>query len=810
MPPIQTRISHYVRWSARKGDAYVRIIQPDLSEKTQQRTGLILGILKIEAGGMAGDALAAHLEDALVRGLAEAVRRLPTEATHEAIFEAAITKVNAALTRAISDKRLPITIDAFNALLLSQRGLEVAAAVWGSPSLLLFHPSKAVGQIKVFDLLEEDESSRAAERSGPSSRNFLHLITGRLTYGDKVLISSDDLRRTLGTADLAPIIADNEPEAATSILHDVFAARKDAGPLALFVTDAVESRESAAAPEPEWRAGRSPKRLSSATQRSIEKLLSTESQTRNIMSQSFLPSLLKDIGGVMGGGLNKIKGALGSRRDTTDDAGGEENAQEPPSGQTAGSETEAAVETEHDQPKKIDIVEARTDKPEETVFAAEGLDAPAEEPPAPKEPSAILVAARRVLSTVRGTANALTSKERRTLTGKKLGDRIDGWFRRLIEKYNALPASGRYLLLAVLAIIMILNHSIILASWQRQHEEKTANYDRTVTAIKQKLDSAEASLIYRDEERARALLEEASAMIGQLPRKNEAEKQIKEVLNGKVAAKYETMRKEVRLGVPDILASIATDGQQATPKLVRLAESGDVIWAGSTTGDIFRISRKDGASSKVGSTPGGQRPDLLLPAVNGVLAWGGGAKISSIPQAGSPSEMSINIGQDEAEIADADIYNQRLYLLDPQHNRIIRVAPMTGGFGQPQFYLKDATDVSTAVSLTIDGLIYVLMSDGRIVKLVKGAQDQFTAGRVDPAPGSPKKIRTSAGSDYLYVLDSSPCRLICFDKKTGALVAQYSSESLCPAADFLVDEKSRIAVFAVGNQLLRFSLPEQK
>jgi hypothetical protein len=888
MPPTQTRISHYLRWSARKSDAYVRTIQPDLSDKTQQRTGLILGILKIEAIGMAGEALAVHIEDALIRGLSEAVRRLPLEATHEAIFEATMAKVNNALTQAIGEKRLPISTDKFSGILLSQRGLDVAAAVWGGPSFLLFHPSKATGQIKVFNLLEEDEPSKSSDRSAKSGRNYLHLITGRLTCGDKVLISTDDLRQTLGTTELAPIIADNDPEAATAILHEVFSARKESSPLALFVTDAVECQVTEAGKSPGGRADQPAKRLSSATQRSIEKLLSTESKTRSIMSQSFVPSLLKNIGGAVSGGLGKLKGALRPRRKDGDPADTERTL--------TGYETEIPTSPEADEIDEAPLVEdenlvnqdirpeedvfglpeaaepedadafppeesmndspeaaaesedASVLPPEEDVFglpeAAEPEDADAfppeesmndspeaaaesdeadeqlpeewitpeaeEEIPAHREYPAALLAVGHAILSVHGATAAVTSKEKRAQTWKKVTDRVDAWCRLIIGKFNGLPATGRYLLLTILAIIIVLNHSIILSSWQRQREEVAASYDRTASSIKQKIDSAEASLIYRDEERAIGLLEEATAMIDQLPGKNDAQKQLKEVLIGKVAAKYEAMRKEIRLGAPDILASIATE-QEPAPKLVRLAESTDTIWAASATGAVFKISRKDGTSSKAGGTPEGKHPNIFLTTTaNTLLAWGGGGKLASIPFSGPATEKNINLGTEPLEVADADTYNGRLYLLDPTHNRIIRVDPVIQGYGPPQFYLKDATDVSAAVSLTIDGTIYVLMRDGRIIRLIKGTQDPFTAGRVDPAPGAPRKIRTWEESNYIYVLDASPNRLICFDKQTGALIAQYSSESLHGATDFLVDEKARVALFAVGNQVLRFSLPELK
>lgn len=846
MPPIQTRVSHFLLWKRLKGDAYVRAVAPDLSEKTQQHTGLVFGVLKADAAGHVGDALAAHIEDALVRGLSEAVRRLPAGAGQEAVFESAVSRVNESLSRIINERRLAVRFDGIDGLLLSQKGVDVIAAAWGRPTLLLFHPTKD-NRIKVYDLMEEDGSGAGMP---PGRRGFMHLITGRVSCGDKLLVSTEDLRSVIGPEELAPIIADNDPEAATAILNDVFSAKRMSGPLALFVADATECGMTADGDKPA-------RRLSSATQRSIEKLLSTESQTRSIMSPALVPSLVKNMGIAI---VNWFRSASESLNRVDMNETAEESDAAPETGPAEMPDTssesdefrpgpepaEAAlpeetrptsdgeelrptddglsVEEEYPSPETgpadgmrgwitDDEIDETTDMtvPDGIVADAEIPDEPAE-PAVPKRPKVLLVAAGRIARAGAGalkkTIVGLVSKDRRNASWKGLQHRIDDGLTGLVRRFNNLPAASRFILLALLAVIYVFNISLTFAGWQRQREEAAATYDRTTASIHQKIDSAEASLIYRDEVRARELLDEAEAMVAALPNRTQNQKMIREALTKKIEAKYDAIRREVRLEAPEVVASIAMT--QETPVLTRLTRGGDVIWAASAGGEIFRIIPKDGTAEKTGDSPGGA-PAVFVAAGNSLLTGDGGGQLATISSGGRAVTKTVELNGTEIMIADADLYNNRLYLLDPTHNRILKLEPTVKGYAQAQHYLKDGTDVSTAVSMSIDGLVYVLLRDGAIVKLIKGIRDPaFNAARPDPAITSPARIRSWLDADHLYVLDTDPARLLSFDKETGALSAQYVSDALVGASDFLVDEEDHTILVASGNNLLRFSLPEQK
>ncbi|MEK9152186.1 MAG: hypothetical protein AAB692_02375, partial [Patescibacteria group bacterium] len=153
-------------------------------------------------------------------------------------------------------------------------------------------------------------------------------------------------------------------------------------------------------------------------------------------------------------------------------------------------------------------------------------------------------------------------------------------------------------------------------------------------------------------------------------------------------------------------------------------------------------------------------------------------------------------------------FNGRLYLLDPARNRILRHAATASGYGRGTFYLKDGTDVSAAVSLAIDGSVFVLGRDGSVAKLTKGIKENFAVEPADPAVTAPRSVRTAPGQKDIYVFDAGEGRVIAYDKASGSLKAQYAAEALKNSEDVAVDEAAGVIYAVSGNRMLRFAIPK--
>jgi len=348
-------------------------------------------------------------------------------------------------------------------------------------------------------------------------------------------------------------------------------------------------------------------------------------------------------------------------------------------------------------------------------------------------------------------------------------------------------------LLIVITIGALIANSIISGKADLD-QERTATFQE----IAKKIDSAEASMIYKDDERARTLLAEAYARLESLMPTTEEETSRREQLALRIAGELAELRREVTLAEP-----VWESTTEARIKLMTLSD--DDVWVVGDNGDVTLIDRETENLATVAHAPGDTAPDALLPYGDGVLL----VSADSRPLLANSDGVtqSLNAATNDT-VTDARLFGSRLYYLDAAHNRILRHVAVTGGWSAAQHYLKDGTDLSNAVSMIIDGSIYVLNSDGSVTKLHQGKKADFSVQLPDPSEVNAVRLRSPADSDYLYVLDSSAGRIIMYEKLTGDLVVQYRSDNLVGAADFVISDDENAVTAAAGNAIFRFDLPQ--
>ncbi|MBI4457442.1 hypothetical protein HY633_00575 [Candidatus Uhrbacteria bacterium] len=376
----------------------------------------------------------------------------------------------------------------------------------------------------------------------------------------------------------------------------------------------------------------------------------------------------------------------------------------------------------------------------------------------------------------------------------------------VVNKFRSLPRRSRLLLAAILALVVTLGVGVIAAQRRSGRLEAASRLQSDVASIERMIADAEGSLLYRDNEHAREILAQAATKTAALAGDTD-HLAAKENLLKKIEGRRDALRRIVPLEAPEVAASV-TSTADGSASLSRIVIAGSTAWTVTAKGEIYKIALADGAAEKVGAGPAATDLPVFLPLDTGVVAGASDGRLAIARAAGGAQPATIDFGGDTPSIKDAAAFNGRLYLLDPARNRILRHPATTAGFGRGTFYLKDGTDVGSGVSMTIDGSIFVLSKDGTVTKLTKGVRDDFTVERPDPAPTSARRIRTDAIQSGLYVFDADAGRLIAYEKATGLLRAQYSSDALKSAEDAVVDERAG-AIYAVsGNRVLKFSIPK--
>jgi hypothetical protein len=150
---------------------------------------------------------------------------------------------------------------------------------------------------------------------------------------------------------------------------------------------------------------------------------------------------------------------------------------------------------------------------------------------------------------------------------------------------------------------------------------------------------------------------------------------------------------------------------------------------------------------------------------------------------------------------DIEIFNNRIYLLDPSSGQIWRYYQQRNGFSGADAYIADTEILKDAVSFSIDGSIYVLNQDGSLIKLLSGeVEENFD---VRKAPGSDLSGATVLNTEFemfqTFVLDPAESRVLIYNKdsRTGDLVyaSQFVLENAEELRDIHVDkEASRLYV----------------
>jgi sugar lactone lactonase YvrE len=148
-----------------------------------------------------------------------------------------------------------------------------------------------------------------------------------------------------------------------------------------------------------------------------------------------------------------------------------------------------------------------------------------------------------------------------------------------------------------------------------------------------------------------------------------------------------------------------------------------------------------------------------------------------------------------------------LYVLDKAGGAIYRYAGSGNTFGDKQNWLSVGTnpDFSDAKSWVIDGSVYVLYPNSRVLKFSLGSGQNFSIKGVIPEIGTVDAVYADADSEDLYFLDRAGKRVVVTDKK-GIYIAQYVDEQIGNATNLAVSEADKKILLLTGDKLYSIEL----
>ncbi len=390
----------------------------------------------------------------------------------------------------------------------------------------------------------------------------------------------------------------------------------------------------------------------------------------------------------------------------------------------------------------------------------------------------------------------LTHKETRTHTFEETKTRINNRLTGVVRSLNGLPSTSKYLFVAAIGVFAAFTIGITVLSHARTNAAEEATYAAKVTQAEELRDQAEGMAIIRDEGRARSLYSEALALARALPTDTTTRKNTSEALVHAIESSLDELRHVTLITDPPKVADLASGVNGAALAF----EQGILRVFGSDKG-VYRLdpsqktlTREDTAVGDVGiakNVSGDEGTFLFLdnrPGISRFDATNGQEQITSLaPETGTTW-------------SDLAWYGNKLYILSPSSEQIIKYNPAGAGFdGGTDWIRAKQTSLNEATSMAIDATIFVLTKGGEIARFAGGGQMAWKPAEVDPPLQGSTTLWTSPESTFLYVLDPTRNRLVVFQKETGALVVQYRSDVWSSLTDFAVDEGEKTIYLLSGS-----------
>ena len=159
-------------------------------------------------------------------------------------------------------------------------------------------------------------------------------------------------------------------------------------------------------------------------------------------------------------------------------------------------------------------------------------------------------------------------------------------------------------------------------------------------------------------------------------------------------------------------------------------------------------------------------------------------------------------------------YNGNLYITDGQAGQVWRYRPGQNGYeNAPEGYFPEGktVDMDGLQEMAIDGNIWLLFSDNRLLKFLGGVQQPFELSGLPDPMSAPSSMTVMQAGDKLYVADAGNARILEFDKNGNFQRQLWAREgdALKDMRSIFLDETTGALFILTGDRLYKAPIPEQ-
>ncbi len=399
-------------------------------------------------------------------------------------------------------------------------------------------------------------------------------------------------------------------------------------------------------------------------------------------------------------------------------------------------------------------------------------------------------------------------RQQRARGSRGMKDTAASFVSQIIKWFSSFSVLQKIFFIVALIVLVIFAQSVVTRGEKKITKENETEYSQTISAIDLKINEGKAAAIY-DNEEARALFIAARDQLNTIPTESDSYKERGEELASVIADALRQANNITTIANPELVLDYTSINPNIEiGKLILLGASmygfdknSLAVYRGnletrSTSVTISEPNRSATVEFAVKASPG-----------TGIVGLSDGTKALFNPITEAFTTVELTTAKAEQTITDIVVFGVRLYTLDTLNGQIFRHRRIEDTFESGEAWLTDdSASLTNAVSLAIDGSVYVLKDNGNVIRLSSGSKDNdFVLAEIDPTLEHGTKLFTDENSEQLYILDRTGKRVVVFGKN-GSLVAQYTSDSFDDLNDMVVDEGSASIYVLNGPRVYKIGL----
>ncbi len=672
----------------------------------------------------------------------------------ESAFEQALQKVNQKLQEAISQ----IGQEWLNKL-------NIMIAVWRGEQMHFTH----LGTVQAF-LIQQNQiinlvdSARAKTKQINPLKIFTNILSGKLNRKSTVVFCTESLLDYLSPEKIKKTVSDNIPVKAADYLEKLLVENGAQNNFAAFILKLSPSAKNIA----KAKIMENPKALAVDSD-SMDQLVHKEKATTELLS----PSLWAGLKGSLQQWKSKKEENEFSQRSSLS----QRLEEKPP-----------AVEKPNGQPEKPII-----------VFLKKILNIL-------KKIGIKLI--NLIIALIRGLFSFIKRPQEYQTKFRRLPKKTTGKLGQLVEWFKNLSLPRKILLVVAVVAIFVFAQTIVYKGKNQESAQTKTQYEQNIVSAEGKINEAKADLLMNNDKAARQKLNEARDLLSQVP----TDDKIYEEKNGAEIAQnlqeqLDKINKVEKISGPMEVADFSQINSQLAVGSIFLI--GDNFYAFDANNASVYSSALANKQAKVvlSNQEKVLRTQTKDSAATVLSLFNDGSYGQFNPVLEKYSPVTVEAANQDQEIAALVVYGPRLYALDKKNNQIFKHQKSGDVYETGTAWLSNSElNLNDAVSLAIDGSLYLLKSNGELNKYYGGVKDKdFALASFDPQLTAAQKVFTDENSQNVYILDAANQRLIAVNKN-GELARQYTADEFTDLKDMVVDEINKKAYLLNGTKIYQVDL----